>query len=130
MAVVVATDQEQRVAALDRVGRSGVGVVGRDRRAVVVGGHQVLRQAQPDEAVIGAKGDRLAQVVDRLGVAFRPVLGIGIAAQPRDQRGLPLVGRDAVDQFLAIGGAGFGQFLRLILLSGGGNGGQNQDKKC
>jgi hypothetical protein len=130
VAIVIAADQKERVAALDRIGRFGIGVVGRDRRAVIVGRDEVLRQPQPDKPVIGAIGDRLRQIVDRLGVAFRAVFGIGVAAQPRDQRRLPLVDRDAVDQFLAIGGARLGQLLRLIFLSGGRSGEQNQEKKC
>ena len=58
VAVVVAGDQKQRVAAFDRVGRFDIGVVGaawRGRRRV---GEQRLREAQPDEPVIGAVGDR------------------------------------------------------------------------
>src|SRR5205823_13858994 len=68
-----------------RIGRFAIGAVGGSLHPVVAGGSQCLRQAQPDEPVIGAVGDRLRQVIDRLGVALGAVFRIGVAPQPRSE---------------------------------------------
>src|SRR5712691_3498152 len=75
-----------------------------------------LGEPQPDQPVIGAIGDRLFEIVDRLGIALGAVLGVGVAAQPGDQRRLLLGDGNALDQLLAILPGRVGQFLRLILL--------------
>ena len=98
VAVEVAGDDEQRVAALHRVGRFAVGVVGARQHMVgIAGGDLRLGQTQPHQPVIGAVGDRLFQIVDRLRVAFRLVFGVGVLAQAGDQRSagafLPRSGR-------------------------------------
>ena len=130
--VVIAADDEQRVGALDRVDGFDIGVVGGGHRVVVAGRRQVLRQPQPDQPVIGAVGDRPRQILDRLGMALRPVFGIGVVAQPRDQRRLPLVRRNVANEFLAVIDPGLGQLLRLIVLCGGGRSEQKQqqNRKC
>ena len=87
VAIVIAADQKQRIAAFDRIGRFEVGVVGAGRDMVIAGGGQVLRQTQPDQAVIGAGRDRAGQVIERLGIALRAVFFVGIASQPHDQTG-------------------------------------------
>ena len=83
VAVVVAADHKQRRAALDRVGRFQIGVVGARHRMVVLGGELALREPQPDETVIGAVGDRAGQLVDRRGVALGLVIGVGRRAASR-----------------------------------------------
>ena len=117
VAVEIAGDQEQRVAALDRVGRFDVGVVGGGLDMVVRGaGVQRLRQPQPDQPVIGAVGDRLGQIVDRLRIA----LGAVSASASRRSRGISagcrLLAGIAVEQLLAVRLGGFGQLFRAVLL--------------
>ncbi len=80
--VVIAADDEQRHAALDRIGRFEIGVVGARHRMVVPGSELVLREAQPDEAVIGAIGDRAGQFVDRRRIALGLIFGVGRRRQP------------------------------------------------
>ena len=87
-----------------------------------------LGEAQPYESVIGAESDRAGQILGRLRIALGAVLLVGILAQPRDQRRLPFVRRDAVEQLLPIGGSGLGQLLRLVFL-GEGRGGDNRKKQ-
>ncbi len=68
---------------------------------VVFGGELGLGEPQPDEPVIGAVDDRAGQFVDRGGIAFFAVIGLRHAPPPGNHRRLPLVGRDALDQFPA-----------------------------
>jgi len=97
---------------------------------VVVAGHrQALCQAQPDEPVIGAIGDRPRQIVDRLRIALRPVLFVRVLAQPWNQRRLSLVRRNVANDLLPVIDAGLGQLLRLIVLRGSGRGKQKQQQK-
>jgi len=83
---------------------------------VVLGAGECLGKAQPHEPVIRAIGDRLRQILDRLGITLGAVFGIGVAAQPRNQRRLLPGGGNAVDQLRPIGGGGFRQLARAVLL--------------
>src|SRR5262249_7542236 len=110
--VVILADDKQRLAALGRVVRLAVGVVGARHHVVVVGvGKLRLRQFQPGRAIVGAKRDRLFQIVDRLPVALGSELFVGVLLEARDQVGLAFFGVDAIEQVLAIVTAGIGQFL-------------------
>ena len=132
VAVVIACDDEQRVAALDRIGRFEIGVVSRRRDVIVTGRREVLREPQPDEPVIGAKGDRARQILDRLGIALGAVLVVRVLPQPRDQRRLALIGRNVANELLAVIGARLGQVFRLVFLGKGRRGEQDeqQQRKC
>src|SRR5262249_56087852 len=109
-----------------------IGVIGGGHGMVVARRREVLGEAQPDQPVIGAKGDRLCQVIDGLGIALRPVLLVGVLPEPRDQRRLTLVRRNVANEVLAVIGAGLGQLFRLIFLgkNWGGEQDEQQQRKC
>ena len=111
VAVVVAADDKECRAALDRVGRFQIGVVGARHRMIVIGGELALGEPQPDEAVIGAIGDGARQLADGRRVVLRLVFDLGRLPECGHPIRLLLVRRDAVDQLLAPVARRIGQLL-------------------
>jgi hypothetical protein len=101
VAVIVAADHKKCGAALDRVGRFQVGVVGARDRMVVIGGELALREPEPHQPVIGTVHDGARQFADSRPVILCLVFDLGRPPQGGHEVGLLAVCRDAVDQLLA-----------------------------